>query len=202
MMLDRILTDPLYTALVSSHAAPDGNLLQYSDNATAAAQCATIAWAIEQYAPRPRAVVETGTNKALFGLLLTHVLPVDHRWSLHTIDINPEAARAVAALNAACRGVDAHFYAGDSRAALPRVLREVAPDLAWVDGDHSAEGCLADLRALDAARVPLILVDDATLLPEVAQALYTFLAEAHYAAAHSPHAAADSRGIAVLVRYA
>lgn len=202
MTLDRILADPLYTALTTSHASPEGNLLQYSDNATAAAQCATIAWAVQQYAPRPRVVVETGTNKCLFALLLTHVLPVEHRWELHTIDINPEAGRAVLALNAALRGVNATFYAGDSRAVLPRVLRTVAPDLAWVDGDHTAAGCLADLLALDAARVPLILVDDARLLPEVAEALYHFLAEAPYAAAHSPYAEADSRGIAVLVRYA
>jgi len=199
--LGPLLRDPRYARMCAAHTSNEGNLLEYTEQPIAEAQAATIGWALATYCPLPRRVVETGTNKALFGLLLAHMLPPDHAWSYRTCDINPDAARAVAVLHGG--PIDARFVWGPSAIALPELLAEGVPDLAWVDGDHSMPGCLTDLHLLNMAGCPLILVDDAYGEAGVANALRTFIDNgAPYVWRASPFAAADSRGIAVLTRTA
>jgi hypothetical protein len=50
-------------------------------------------------------------------------------------------------------------------------------DLVHVDGDHSTEGCLHDLRLAAQSAAQWILVDDITYLPTVARAVEIFLKE-------------------------
>jgi FkbM family methyltransferase len=74
-------------------------------------------------------------------------------------------------------GLSARIVIADSHAlrALP------ASDLVYIDGDHTFEGCLADLR-LAAVSTNLILVDDYHSIPTVRQACEVFLSERSSAA--------------------
>lgn len=199
--LRSLLADPTYHALCAVAGLNDqGNLLERTDPATAEAQVEIIRWALWRLGKPPTWVVETGTNRALFGFLLSRIAPAP--CLLDTIDPDPASAQAVAVLNAMQRRVRAVFHRAPSSVALPVVLGRGAPDLAWVDGDHSEQGCLDDLWALSRAGTPMILVDDAHGEAGVRAALDAFLSAAPYVRERPPWplGEGDSRGIAVLVR--
>ena len=54
-------------------------------------------------------------------------------------------------------------------------LPSAGADLAHVDGDHSGDGCLHDLRRAARSRPRWILVDDATFVDDVRRATEAFL---------------------------
>ena len=88
---------------------------------------------------RPALAIEIGTAE---GGSLARI--ARHSREVHAIDLERPAA-------APPRNVEVHV--GDSREVLPRLLAELAErgrnvDFALVDGDHSADGVLADLRNL------------------------------------------------------
>jgi hypothetical protein len=190
---------PAYHALRAVTGLNDqGNLIERTQVETAAAQVEIIRWACWR-ACYPAWVVETGTNRALFGYLLSRILDT---CILDTCDIDPAAGHAVAVLNAMQRTVHARFHHGPSIETLPGILARGTPGLAWVDGDHSDAGCYGDLAAMAEAHVPFVLVDDADSEPGVKTALARFLEWAPYVRETPPYplAVGDARGIAVLVR--
>ena len=204
-MLDRLAAHPLYAALCHSSDADEGNLLEHTDRATAAAQIATIAWVVGRYGP-PTTVVEIGTNKALFGYLLLSLLPVGHPFDYHTIDPDPRAVDAAAVLGGYDRhvyNIAVHAHTGLSRDVLPRLLATIpTPDLAWVDGEHTEDAVVADLTHLADAGTRIILVDDTRLLAEVRDGLLRWRASD----AARPYRMTDlaypddRRGIAIAIR--
>lgn len=200
-MIDRLLADPLYARMIAAVDSDEGNLLERTTRQEAAAQVAIITYALSLLPHPPAVVIEVGTNKALFGLLLTHMLPPHHPWLYLTCDVNPESSAAVALLDRSDRNVRGVFWHGDSREALPSMLAalDAPPDLAWVDGEHTEAATLAALRDLDAAGCPLILVDDVIAISQVHDAVTAFLGEAPYARLDSmlPE---QQRGVAMLVR--
>jgi len=194
--------DPLYQALCAvSGINTHGNLLERTDPATAESQVETIRWALWRLGEPPAWVVETGTNRALFGYLLSRIAAAP--LMLDTIDPEPRSLQAVATLNAMQDRVRAVHHCGLSGDLLPLILRRGVPGLAWVDGDHSEQGCIDDLIALADAHTPMILVDDADHgEPGVQAAIARFLNEAPYTREAPPWALTegDRRGIAVLMR--
>lgn len=202
-MIDRLLADPLYARLVAAVDSDEGNLLERTTRQEAAAQVALIAYALGFLPAPPAVVLEIGTNKALLGLLLTHLLPPHHPWIYATCDVNPESEQAVALLDRAARNVRGVFWHGDSRIAVPQMLAAIGspPDLAWLDGEHTEEATLAALRDLAASGCPLILVDDALSIDAVHRAVAAFLKDAPYA--QLPAALpGQHRGVAILLRNA
>lgn len=200
-MIDRLLADPLYARLIAAVDSGEGNLLERTTRQEAAAQVATIAYALAILPNPPAVVVEVGANKALFGLLLTHLLPPHHPWLYLTCDVNPESGQAVALLDRADRNVRGVYWHGDSRETLPQMLAALdgPPDLAWVDGEHTEAATLAALRDLAASGCPLILVDDVSAIAQVQDAVTAFLAEAPYDRLECA-LPGQQRGIAILVR--
>jgi precorrin-6B methylase 2 len=136
---------------------------------------------------RPRVVLEVGTNKGLFPYLVSLLL---EGVEVHTVDVRPDAGRAVALLNERQQAVRCVFHEGDSREVLPRL--EVRPDFAWLDGGHETDAVIGELLQCWRLGVRYVAVDD-TAYPSVRQAV-------HYAVTHlpceivgNPFAAADQR---------
>ena len=142
--------------------------------------------------------METGTNKSLFGYLLSHLAG---GVTLHTFDGDPRAARGVELLNAAQSNVRSVFTLGDTKRTLPRFdARGI--DLAWIDGGHDEETAASDLRCAARAGARIVAVDDARTMPEVARALARTLEEnaRDYEPLVNPFYAHDARGIVFLRR--
>jgi len=204
-MYDRLLAHPLYAALCRASDAGEGNLLQHTDRATAAAQIATISWVVGRYGP-PTTVIEVGTNKALFGYLLLSLFPVGHPFDYYTIDPDSRAADAASVLGGYDRhihNIAVHAHLGRSQEVLPELLSRIpTPDLAWVDGEHTEEAVVSDLTHLAGAGTRIILIDDVRLLAEVRDGFLRWRASdaaVAYRIEEVPFPD-DRRGIAIAIR--
>lgn len=203
--LDDLRADPLYPALCATFDAPEGNLLERTEDDTAVQQLATIRWAVETLhtvldGPSPIWVAEVGFHKGFFVLALRHILP-DITLHLYACDIRPESARAVELLNAADLGLAVRFTPGDSRLVWADVLESIGQpaDIAWIDGGHT-DGVLAhDLAMAMDYGARLILVDDATWLSGLGRVIQD-CANVYGYERVTPPTPEDRRGIAVLVR--
>ncbi len=185
MLLDYIRTLPAYTKLINVHKTGEGNLLELTDTSTVEAQISFFIWALSK--ARVLSVLEIGTNKGLFGLLLSILRPnVD----LTTIDINPDSILAADILNSEVDLSYVYFFCGDSTKILPNI--HDVYDFAWVDGNHNYEYALSDLRHCARLSIPYIAIDD-TNMKSVAQAVETFLAEGVYKEIENPFISRDSR---------
>lgn len=203
LFLQSLINDPTYHALcaVQGLGTEEGNLLERTEGRTAESQIEVIRWAIWRAGMAPSVVAETGTNRAMFGFLLSRIAPMP--CVLHTCDPEEASGRCVATLNAMQNRVRGIFHPGTSRDVLPTIA-SMCPDIAWIDGDHSELGALSDLVTLAEAATPLLMVDDAIGIPDVGRAVARFLAAAPYVQEYPPHplASGDTRGIAILVRRA
>ena len=200
-MLDRILADPRYALQVAAFDTNEGNLLERTERHTAAAQLAVLTWVVSSVGP-PKIVVETGTNKALFGLTLTHLLPEGYVWRYLTCDPNSASAVAVQALTERTPGLTATFYHGASQDRLDEMLEDAGepPHLVWIDGDHSEDGATFDLVAAMDAHAVTICVDDVLLIPAVKDALDTVMAARSDYMRVQLGIPGDTRGTVVLAR--
>ena len=186
--LDYLRGTETYRELVAAFQSPEGNSLEWVDDATAAAQIEFHRWALWQVmgdVPGCR-VLEIGHNKGMFGLLLSYIRP----WAgLTAIDGDARSARAAAVLNARTT-LTVTFHHGDST----RVMGEIHGTFgyAWVDGDHSTEVALSDLGHCDRLGIPWVAVDD-TVYPSVAAAVERWQTGAPYVEIDNPFLAGDGR---------
>jgi hypothetical protein len=200
-MLDRLLSDPRYALQVSAFETNEGNLLERTERHTAAAQLAVLTWVVSSVGP-PKIVIETGTNKALFGLALSQMMPDGYTWRYLTCDPNSASAVAVQALAERTPGLTATFYHGASLDRLDGMLEDAGepPHLVWIDGDHTGDGATFDLVSAMDARAVTILVDDVTLIPGIKEALDAVLASRQDYLRVQLGIPGDTRGIVVLAR--
>ena len=180
----------LYRALCAREAGGDGNLLERTDESTAAAQTEFLRWAFQQAAPQ--VVLETGTNKGLFAYLLSLI---GHGLTLHTFDCDPRSAEAMSLLNRSQKNVHAHFYAGDSRETLRAFSERV--DFAWIDGGHDWSIALSDLMHCYRLRIPFVAVDD-TAFTSVTEAVAYLRQHTPYELIENPFRKQDRRGALLL----
>jgi len=152
----------LYPKLCKVHESPEGNTLEIVDEETCYAQvnfhltnllyCSS-SLGLDQ----PIRVLEIGTNKGMFGLLLLYLQTSSSlKFQLTTIDPNVQSVEAVALLEEA--GLDCQFICGDSRMVVPILSEEF--DYAWIDGNHQTEFALKDIQNCSAKKIPVLAIDD------------------------------------------
>jgi hypothetical protein len=188
--LDRARATDLYRELCALPATDEGNLLERADDDVAEAQVEFLRWALGL--ARPRVLLEVGTHKGLFPYLVS---PLLEGVEVHTVDVRPEAARAVALLNERQAAVRCVFHGGDSREVLPRL--DVRPDFAWVDGGHATDVVASDLLQCHRLGVPWVAVDD-TAYASVRRAVEYALAHLPCELVANPFAGWDRRGAVLL----
>jgi predicted O-methyltransferase YrrM len=195
LFADYLRSQELFRRLAGTYDTVEGNLLERADALTTEAQLEALRYALHQ--ARPRRVLETGTNKSLFGYVLAHLV---HDVDLYTFDGDPRCAAGVALLNAGQANVRAHFTLGDTKQTLP-AFDAAGLGFAWIDGGHDEATALSDLREAMRLAVPLIAVDDVRTMPEVARAVAAALrANPAYQSLDNPYYQHDSRGIVLLRR--
>jgi hypothetical protein len=191
LFLDYLRGTDTYKQLCAVHDSNEGNTLEIIDDATAEAQIEFHRWAlalVRAENPEGIEVLEIGTNKGMFGLLLLHVDPLA---GLYTMDINPRAGDAARELNHS--GLDVEFERGDSAVLLQELtVSRGYFNYAWVDGDHREEPALADLMGCDRLKIPFVAVDD-TAYDSVASAVASWLSKAPYEEIPNPFIPADAR---------
>ena len=188
----------------------EGNLLELTDANTCTIQVETIAkylrpatrrcynqWegSITAESRPLLRVVETGTNKGMFGLLLHSLIP--HQFHLTTYGDEQASAEAVRLL--AADGVQAQFVHGNS---VETFTKDNDPyDFAWIDGGHDYDVAVSDLQHAMELGIPYILVDDAKL-HSVDAAISTALnSHPTYRRTQNPLWDLDPRGIAILLKH-
>ncbi len=185
ILLDYIRSLPAYTKLINVHKTGEGNLLELTDTSTAEAQISFFIWAVGQ--SNAFDVLEIGTNKGLWGLLLSVIRP---DIGLTTIDINHDSAKAADILIEETNLEYITFFRGSSMGILPALHTRF--DFAWSHGNHNYEYALSDLRHCAQLDIPYIAIDD-TNMKSVADAVKTFLAEGVYKEIENPFIGRDSR---------
>jgi len=191
----------LYRELAATFESREGNLLEKSDPATIAAQVRAMQWAVEQC--RPRVVLETGTNKAMFGYVLSIILPhpnplpMGEGVVLYTFDIDHRAGVAAAALADAVTGMRVWFTLGDTNETLKNFDEPI--DLAWIDGGHDAKTAYNDITQAMRLGAQWILIDDAKQMASVMVAVLSAMADRpDYERVEHPWLPQDARGVAML----
>jgi hypothetical protein len=167
----------LFHQLAGSYETVEGNLLEQADEHTTAAQIEALRYAINL--ARPQSILEVGTGKSMFGYILSHLT---QGVTLYTFDV-----RVVLTL-------------GDTKQTLQAVdIRGL--DFAWIDGGRDEVTALNDIRHAIRLGSPLIAINDARTIPEVAHAIDCALhAHPEYVRLANPFYAHDARGIIFLRR--
>jgi hypothetical protein len=129
----------LFRRLAASYDTVEGNLLERADEATHAAQIETLRAELNWLGARR--FLETGTNKCMFGYVLSQSV---RDGLLYTFDGDPRSARAVETLRNAQQEVRLEFTLGDTKSTLREFSEPV--DLAWIDGGHDLDTALSDLN--------------------------------------------------------
>ena len=195
--VEHLRRQDLFRQLAATYDTVEGNMLERAGARTTAAQVEAVRYALRL--ARPRAVLETGTNKSLFGYLLSQLA---RDLTLYTFDGDPRTARGVEILAAAQSNVRPVFALGDTKQTLADFDAE-GIGLAWIDGGHDEATALSDLRHAARLAVPLVAVDDARTMPEVGRAVARLLAERDdYEPLTNPFYQHDERGIVLLRRRA
>jgi hypothetical protein len=190
LFVDHARATALYRQLCRVPATDDGNLLEHTDDKIAEAQTEFLRWALQL--ARPKVLLETGTQKALFGYVVSLLL---RDVVLHTLDCHPGAAQAVSVLNAGQGNVTCVLHAGDSRVTFPGL--SVPAAFAWLDGSTQHEIVLSDLLQCYRLRVPYVAVDDTAYL-SVRKAVDYTLDHFPYAIIENPFRENDRRGAMLL----
>jgi predicted O-methyltransferase YrrM len=115
---------------------------------------------------RPRLALETGCYIGYSTLCIAQALEDNRMGHLHSFDlfcdlegfVSPVVGRCADAHLVACSHIEkaglserVTFHKGDSPTAIRALTaaNDVTFDFAFIDGDHTAQGCLGDWRALD-----------------------------------------------------
>lgn len=195
LVVEGLRQSELYQRLAASYDSVEGNLLERAEERTHAAQIEAIRYLLRL--ARPRRILETGTHKSLFGYVLSQMV---ESVMLYTFDGDERCLPGVSLLNSAQRRVSAVFTLGDTKETLEKFAE---PDigLAWIDGGHDEPTAFSDLCSAMRLEVPLIAVDDARTMPEVASAIERALeSRPDYRRFFNPFYEHDGRGIVFLRR--
>jgi predicted O-methyltransferase YrrM len=195
LFVDYLRDQELYQQLANSYDTVEGNLLERADARTTAAQIEALRYAIRL--AQPRSVLETGTGKSMFGYVLSHLV---HGVTLYTFDGDPRCVPGVALLNAAQTNIQAKITFGDTKQTLS-TFNVPGIGLAWIDGGHDEATVLNDIQQAIRLDIPLIAIDDARTMPEVASAInHALNAHSTYVRLENPFYDHDTRGIMFLRR--
>jgi hypothetical protein len=137
----------------------------------------------------PSTILETGTHKANFDYFAKTILP---DIKIFTFGIDVWSANCVDKVNDYFGEKFISFYQGNSLHTLPNFKPEKQIDLAWVDGGHTEQIAYSDLMQCNRLNIPVILVDDYSLIPEVKNAIKKFVADTEY---NISEITKDARGI-------
>jgi predicted O-methyltransferase YrrM len=190
LFLDYARSTDLYQELCRVAATGDGNLLERTDDLTAEAQAEFLRLGLQLASPK--IIVETGTNKGMFGYLVSLIC---RRVVMHTLDVNPRAADAVAILNRKQANITFVFHEGDSRQTFPQL--DITPDFAWIDGGHETDIVLSDLLQCYRLKTSYVAVDD-TAYESVKNAVDNFIADTPYSLVPHPFCQYDKRRAVLL----
>ena len=185
----------LFHQLAGSYETVEGNLLEQADEHTTAVQIEALRYAINLV--RPQSILEAGTGKGMFGYILSHLT---QGVTLYTFDGDPRCVTGVELLNTAQTNVRVVLTLGDTKQTL-QALGIQALDFAWIDGGRDEVTALSDIRHAIRLGSPLIAIDDARTMPEVARAIDCALhTHPEYVRLVNPFYAHDARGIIFLRR--
>ncbi|MFC0213923.1 class I SAM-dependent methyltransferase [Paenibacillus chartarius] len=185
-----------FRTLVSLHPSPEGNILEFTDAETASAQIEFFRYIIASL--QPTKILETGTNKALFAYLLSHILPKPA--TLYTFGLEPESGKCVNYLNSIQNKLQIKFYQGDSKQTLPH-FHEQGIEFAWVDGGHDEVTAYSDIVNCVRLNIPYIAIDDLRHSPHLQAVVQRVLNEyPNYKYGENPFYHKDSRGAVLIVR--
>lgn len=189
----RLRSTDVYQKLTSTYYSGEGNILEITEEGTAVYQIEALKRFLR--VARPQRVLETGTAKALFAYLLSRLVP---GVELVTVDGDSRSAVAADLARTLLPEIILTFHPGDSRMILPQL--EGPFDLAWIDGGHSYEVCLSDLRQAFRLDIPWILADDGKL-ESVTEACQTALAEdSRYRELSNPYWNYEPRGMRFIMK--
>jgi len=123
----------------------------------------------------PKRILETGTNKAQFCYVVKLLFPECH---ITTFDIHEWCQGHVNMVLEETNTKDIHFILGDTLETLTNFDGDF--DCAWVDGGHSYEVCMSDLKQCERMKIPNLLIDDWVFCPEVKRAVIDFVENSDY----------------------
>lgn len=126
---------------------------------------------------QPRRIIETGTHMGHFCYLAKLTIPTVE---INTFGIDPRSEQCIKNLNKFIETPEIKFYKGDSTKTLMEFAANNKPlhyDFAWIDGGHTKEVCLSDLRNVAILGTTHICIDDCRLLGGVNVAVKQFLSE-------------------------
>lgn len=155
----RIKSTEVYRMLISCDNRTEGNILENTDTATMRNQVNGLKWFLKQ--ARPDVVLETGTNKGLFGLLVSELT---NARKLYTFDIDARSSKTAKILSENT-DLDVSFILGNSKTTLSSFSPNESIQFAWIDGGHSYDVCLSDLNNCSRLNIKYIAVDDTSSQP-------------------------------------
>lgn len=124
---------------------------------------------------KPTTLLETGTNKAQFCYIVKLLFP---NCKITTLDIHEWCQEMVNMVLEETNTEGIAFIQGDTRNTLKTI--DDSFDCAWIDGGHSYEICLSDLRECNRLGIPHLLVDDWVFCADVKTAVMDFVKETKY----------------------
>lgn len=140
----------------------------------------------------PKVVLETGTHKANFDYFCKLILP---EVKIITFGNNVKSQICVDYLNKIFEPYIL-FVLGDSTVTLSKYNTNNPIDFAWVDGGHTYNVCLSDLKNCARLKIPNICVDDYNRL--VKSPVTDFINSTNY---KIKSVSTDIRGIVYLKNY-
>lgn len=175
-----------YKLLTSLFSDSEGNLLEISSGNTTLSQVLILINLLRSL--KPKTIIETGTNKGLFALLVKYILPDFVK--LYTHDMHKESAEVPKIL-----GEWVTFIPGDTRKTMNELSVEDV-DFAWIDGGHDRDVFETDILNCDRLKVKVIAMDDCKTMPFVTEVLNKYTS---YTEIKNPYYDKDDRGIRIYI---
>ena len=142
---------------------------------------------------KPKRILEVGTHKAQYAYLAKKFLP---EVEIVTFGIDEPSQICVDMVNEYYVDKFIEFYHGDSLETLSSYETDKKFDLAWIDGGHSYECAISDLKNCARLGICTILLDDSRTYPDsVGRAMIDFNEQFGYNLISTTD---DCRGIARL----
>lgn len=183
-IIERLRKTPEYSKLINLFHDAEGNLLEITDTFTATSQILTLTSLLR--ALNPKTILEIGTNKGLFALLVKYILP--DNVTLYTHDIHSESKGVVDVLGSWIK-----FKQGDSTDTL-KELNNIDFDFAWIDGGHFEKDLYNDVYHAHRLKTKVIALDDCKTMPFTDSIMSQFK---EYKEVINPYYKIDSRGIRI-----